>query len=165
MVHWMHRRSLEGPLWLMHWGYTYIWCTVRIMHIIAFHWCKILKKKLGGPLIISQTARWSIQCTRDHQRGCFDWRTEVTNIYDVSLTSLHITAFHSCRILSIKHGGHLIISQADGWSIQCTRDHWRGCVDWYTEVTVRILHITNSQIIHSKHWRSLEWLLLLTYWD
>ena len=140
-------------------------CTVRMMHISAFHWCKILKKKLGGPLIISQTAEWSIQCIRDHRRGRFDWHTKITNIYNVSLTSLHITAFHSCRILSIKHGGHLIISQADGWSIQCTGDHRRGRVDSVTEVTVGILHITNSQMIHSMHWRSLEGLLLLTYWD
>ena len=87
IIHSMHQRSLEGPLWLMHWGYTYIWCTVRIMHIIAFHWCKILNKKLGGPLIISQTAGWSIQCIGDHLRGCFDGCTMVTNIYDASLTS------------------------------------------------------------------------------
>ena len=104
------------------------------MHIPAFHWCKILKEKPGGPLIISQTAGWCIRCTRDHQRGCFDWRTKVINIYDVSLTSSHITAFHSCRILSKKHGGHLIISQAAGWSIQCTGDHWRGCFYWHAEI-------------------------------
>ena len=64
----------------------YIWCTVRIMHIIGFHWCKIFKNQLGGPFIISQAARWSIQCTEDHWRGRFNWCTEVTHIYCISMS-------------------------------------------------------------------------------
>ena len=101
----MHQRSLEGPLWLTYWGYTYIWCTVRVLHITAFHWCEILNKKHGGPLIISQTARWTIQCTGDHQRGCFDWHTEATHIYDVLLEScisqLSIDVRYSTRHLVV----------------------------------------------------------------
>ena len=67
MVHWMHRRSSEGPLWLMYWGYN--------IYDVLSESC------------ISQTARWSIQCTRDHWRSRFDWCTEVTHIYDVLLES------------------------------------------------------------------------------
>ena len=115
MDHSTHQRSLEGLLWLTYWGYTYIWCAVRVLHITAFHWCEILNKKLGGPLIISQTARWTIQCTRDHQRGRCDWYTEVTHIYDVLL--------ESCR------------SQTARWFIYCTGDHRRGRFDWHTEAT------------------------------
>ena len=87
MVYSMHRRSSEGLLWLTYWGYTYMWCTVRVLHITAFHWCEILTKTLGGSLIISQTAGWTIQCTGDHRRGRFDRHTEVTHIYDVLLES------------------------------------------------------------------------------
>ena len=87
MNHSMYRRSSEGLLWLTYWGYTYIWCAVGVLHITAFHWCAILNKMLGGPLIIWQTAWWTIQCTGDHQRGCFDRHTEVTHIYDVLLES------------------------------------------------------------------------------
>ena len=29
----MHWRSLNRPLWLIYWGSTYIWCTVRVLHI------------------------------------------------------------------------------------------------------------------------------------
>ena len=97
MVHLMHWRSSEGPLWLMYWGYTYIWCTVRVLHITAFHWCEILTKKLGGPLIILQTAGWTIQCTGDHQRGHFDWHTEVIHIYDVLLESCTSQLFIDVR--------------------------------------------------------------------
>ena len=53
-------------------GYTYIWYTVCILLIIASFWCKILKQKLGGPLIISQTAGWSIWSSRDHWQGHFN---------------------------------------------------------------------------------------------
>ena len=111
----MHWRSSEGPPWLTYWGYTYIWCTVRVLHITAFHWCERLSKTLGSPLIISQTAGWTIQCTGDHRRGCCDWHTEVTHIYDVLL--------ESC------------ISQTARWFIYCTEDHQRGHFDWHTEVT------------------------------
>ena len=115
MIHSMHQRSSEGLLWLMYRGYTYIWCTVGVLHITAFHWCKILKKKLGGPLIISPTAKWSIQCTGDCQRGHFDWYTEVTNIYDVLLTScisqLSIHAGYSTRSLVVLSSYH---KQLDG---------------------------------------------------
>ena len=115
MVHSMHWRLSEGPLWLIYWGYKYIWCFVDIMHITAFHSCRILYKKLGGSLIISQAAGWTIQRTGDHWRSCCDWYTEVTNIYNVLL--------ESCR------------SQTARQFIQCTGDHQRGCFDWYTEVT------------------------------
>ena len=83
----MHQRSSEGPPWLTPWGYICIWYTDGILLIIAFHWCKIFKQKLGGSLIISQAAGWTIQRTRDHQRGHFDWCTDVTHIYDVLLES------------------------------------------------------------------------------
>ena len=72
MVHSMYQRSLEGLLWLMYWCYKYIWCTVAILPILAFQWCRILQRTLSGPLIISQTAGWSIWCTRNHQQGCFN---------------------------------------------------------------------------------------------
>ena len=101
----MHQRSSEGPLWLMYWGYKYKWCFIDIPHITAFHSCRILSKKLGGPLIISQAARQTIWCTRDHWRGHFDWQTGVT------VRILHITAFHWLRILNTKLDGPLIISQ------------------------------------------------------
>ena len=101
----MHWRSLEGPLWLTYWGYTYIWCTVRVLHITAFYWCEILTKKLGGPLIILQTAGWSIQRIGDHRRGHFDWHTEATHIYDVLLEScksqLSIDVRYSTRCLVV----------------------------------------------------------------
>ena len=87
MVHLLHWRSLEGPLWLTFWGYTYIWCAVGVLHITAFHWCDISNKTLGGPLIILQTAGWTVQHTGDHRRGRFDRHTEVTHIYDVLLES------------------------------------------------------------------------------
>ena len=87
MDHSTHWRSSEGPLWLMCWCYKYIWCTVAILPIIAFQWCRILHRNLSGPLIISQTAGWSCWCTRDHQTGCFDWYTDVTNIYNIWLKS------------------------------------------------------------------------------
>ena len=83
----MHRRLSEGLLWLMYWVYKYKWCFIDIPHITAFHSCRILSKKLGGPLIISQAASWTIQHTRDHQRGCFDWQTDIRHIYDVLLES------------------------------------------------------------------------------
>ena len=97
MVHSTHWRSSEGLLWLMYWGYAY-----NVYDVLS-------------ESCISQTARWSIQCTRDHWRGCFDWCTEVTHIYDVLL--------ESCR------------SQTARWFIQCTGDHQRGCFDWHTDVT------------------------------
>ena len=115
MVHLLHWRSLEGPLWLTYWGYTYIWSAVGVLHITDLHWCQILTKKLGGPFIISQTAGWTIQCTGDHWRGRCDWYTEFTHIYDVLL--------ESCR------------SQTARWFIYCTGDHWRGHFDWHTEAT------------------------------
>ena len=43
--------------------------TARKLHITAFQWYNILKRKLNWPLIISQTAGWSISCTADHQMG------------------------------------------------------------------------------------------------
>ena len=86
MDHLMHRRSSEGPLWLTYWGYTYI-CAVGVLHITAFHWCEISNKTLGGPLIILQTAGWTIQHTEDHRMGRFDRHAEVTHIYDVLLES------------------------------------------------------------------------------
>ena len=110
-----HWRSSDGLLWLMYWGCTYIWYTVGILHITAFHWCSILNRKLGGPLIISQTAGWSIWCTRDHQRGCFDWYTEVTHIYDVllvsSISQLSIDVGYSTRSLVVPSSYH---KQPDG---------------------------------------------------
>ena len=88
------------------------------------------------PLIISQTARWSIECTGDHWRGCFDRCTEVTNMYDV--------LSESC------------ISQTARWSIQCTRDHQRGCFDWHTEVThiydVLLESFTSQLSIDVRYW-------------
>ena len=159
----MHRRSLEGPLWLMYRGYKYKWCFIDIPHITAFHWCRILSKKLGGPLIISQAARWTIQCTGDHQRGHFDWQTEAT------VRILHITAFHWFRILNMKLGGPLIISQTArcsfnapeviGWAALTDTIYWGFTYIW---CTVGVLHITNSQMFHSMHWRSLQvplWLM------
>ena len=67
--------------------YKYIMYTVGQLYITAFQWYKILHRKLSGPLIISQTAGWSIWCTGDHQMGRFDWYTDVTNIYDLWLKS------------------------------------------------------------------------------
>ena len=87
MVYLLHWRSSEGPLWLTYWGYTYIWCAVGVLHITAFHWCDISNKMLGGPLIILQTAGWTVQHTGDHRRGRFDRHTEVTHIHDVLLES------------------------------------------------------------------------------
>ena len=156
MVYSMHQRSLEGPLWLTYWGYTYIWCTVRVLHITAFHWCEILNKKHGGPLIISQTAGWTIQCTGDHQRGCFDWHTEATHIYDVLLESCISQLFHWCEISNKTLGGPLIILQTAGWSIQCTGDHQRGRFDWHTEVThiydVLVESCTSQLSIDVRYW-------------
>ena len=115
MIHSVHRRSSEGLLWLMYWGYKYIWCTVWILPITAFHWCRILNKKLSGPLIISQATWCFIQCTRGYQRGHFDWCTEVTNIYDVLLKScisqLSIDLGYSTRSLVVLLSYH---KQPDG---------------------------------------------------
>ena len=61
---------IRGATWLTYRGYTYRWYTVGILLIIAFHWCKIFKQKLGGPLIIWQAARWTVQCTGDHWKSC-----------------------------------------------------------------------------------------------
>ena len=90
MIHLLHWRSSEGPLWLTYWGYTYIWCAVGVLHITVFHWCEISNKTLGGPLIISQTARWTIQCTADHRRGRFDCYTRVYKYVWYIVGILHI---------------------------------------------------------------------------
>ena len=137
MDHSTHQRSSEGLLWLTFWGYTYIWCAVGVLHITAFHWCKISNKTHGGPLIILQTAGWSIWCTGDHQRGCFDWYTKVTDMFDIQYcwNPAYHTAFHWSKLLNKKLAGPPIISQTAGWIIQCTEDHQKGCCDWYTDVT------------------------------
>ena len=118
MVHLMHQRSPDGPLWLIYGCYTYIMCAVGQLYITAFQWYKILHRKLSGPLIISKTAEWSIWCTRDHQTGRFDWYTDVTNIqYRSMAENLHITAFQWYKILNGKLNWPLIISQTARWYI------------------------------------------------
>ena len=128
MDHSMHQRSSERRLWLTYWGYTYIWCAVRVLHITDLHWCEILNKMLGGPLIISQTAGWTIQCTEDHQRGRCDWYTKVTDMFDTVYcwNPAYHTAFHWSKILNKKLAGPPIISQTARWYISCTVDHRTG---------------------------------------
>ena len=45
-----------------------IYCWYPAYHT-AFHWSKILNKKLAGPPIISHIAGWYISCTVDHRTG------------------------------------------------------------------------------------------------
>ena len=55
-----------------------LYCWKAAYH--TFQWCKILNRKLGGPLIIPQTARWSICCTRSPWKDCFHWYAKVTDV-------------------------------------------------------------------------------------
>ena len=87
MVHLMLQRSAEGPLWLIYWCYKYIIHAVRKLCITGFQWYNILLMKLGGPPIISQTARWSTQSTGDHWMGRFDSYMDVINILCILLDS------------------------------------------------------------------------------
>ena len=153
----------------MYWCYKYKWCFIDILHITAFHSCRILSKKLGGPLIISQAAGWTIQRTEDHWRGHFDWQTEIRHIYDVLLEScisqLSIDLGYSTWSWVVLLSYH---KQPDGPSMhRRSLDGPLWLIYWgstYIWCTVRVLHITNSQMFHSMHWRSSQALLWLMHW-
>ena len=53
-------RCPDGLLSLIYQSYQHIWYTIGRLHVTAFQWSKVLKRKLGKQLIISQTTRWSI---------------------------------------------------------------------------------------------------------
>ena len=128
-----HPNNRSGWLILSNHAYSlahllYIWCAVGVLHITAFHWCEISNKTLGGPLIILQTAGWTIQRTGDHRRGHFDWYTKVTNMFDTVYcwNPAYHTAFHWSKILNKKLAGPPIISETARWYISCTADHRTG---------------------------------------
>ena len=81
-------RCPNGLLSLKYQSYKYIWYTIEWLHGTASQWSKVLKKKLCIQLIISQTTRWSIWCTRYHWMGPFKQYTKIRNAED--------TLFDSC---------------------------------------------------------------------
>ena len=152
MVHSTHRRSSEGPLWLTYWGYKYIWCPVRILHITNRQMIHSMHQRSSeGPLWLMYWGYTYIGCTdrilqikNSQMVHLMHWRSlegplwltywGYTYIW-CAVGVLHITAFHWCEISNKTLGGPLIILQTVGWTIQRTGDHQRGRFDWYTKVT------------------------------